>query len=208
MSSSKRPAVVISRVLLAGLLAATSAACGGGTEPELDVGSLSFTYSGAESGAFAAVGPLDPNEDLPTSDGAAGVRFGSESLLLVTAVQMRGTANANVIQLALPNITAPRTFNLDDDQCLTSPAAFACPFIFMGIDVPIQSMGGPDVTAPPDGLYIFSTGTITVTAVSATRITGTFQGSAESLDLDLSATPRVVVVTNGTFDVPIRSGED
>lgn len=195
-----------SRLFFAGLLAAFTAACGdGGTEPELQTGSLSFSYSGAESGTFAATGPLDVDGGAPTSDGAAAQSYGT-TFTRIAAVRMAGSNQADIIQFALPAVTGPGSFSLDMECLSASYGGFTCPFAVIGLSVPTQSPPPGSPTVLPDGLYAFASGTITVTSVTATRIVGTFSGSAQSIEFDPSAGAEVITVTNGTFDVPRLNG--
>ena len=192
-----------SRLFFVGLLAAASVSCGdGGTEPELQIGSLTFSYSGAESGTFAVSGPLDIDGGPPSSDGAGAVTSNANAVTRITAVRIAGSGEADIIQILLPPVTAPGSFTLDMECLSLSSDGFDCPFAVLGLALPTTSPPPGTTPTPPEGLYVFSSGTVTVTSVTATRITGTFTGTAESISFDLSAPPETVVVTNGTFDVP------
>lgn len=185
---------------------AAAVACGDGpTQPEAAAGSLSFTYSGAQSGTLTVTGALNPRAGPPSSDGAVAWTDREDGVTVITGVRTRGTTNADMIQIALPRVTTPRTFTLNAG-CAPALTVLACPLAIIGIDVPIQApQPGTALREPPAGLYLFTAGTIVVTSVSGTRVTGTFQGSAETLGFEPLVPSKVIAVTNGTFDVPILS---
>jgi hypothetical protein len=160
---------------------------------------MSFTYSGAESGSFAVTGLAGPSQA-----GVIAVKFrGPPTLLVVSGMQLRTSTQVDFFDLVLPEVAAPRTFSLAD-ECGSSFGD--CPMGFVGIDQPLEFVL-PDPEAEPDqGFFVFTSGTVTVTKVSATRIAGTFQGTANTLTFQ--ETPRVITITNGKFDVPLMSPED
>lgn len=176
----------------------TAAACGGDgpTEPVKLVPSISFTYTGAESGTFAVTGSGGPNRE-----GAIAVRIdGSPKVLFVAGTRMRSAAHVDYLDLVLPEVTAPRTFSFAGD-CTSIED---CPMSRVGIDQPVEF----DFRAPElnESFFVFTAGTVTVTTVSATRLAGTFQGTAETLTFE--GTPRSITITNGRFDLPLMSIED
>lgn len=195
--------------VLAGALAAglAAGACGDGpTEPAVDAGTISFAYSGAETGSFYATGPISPSKP-PPQEGAAAFTDPDFGMTVIIGVRARRASRADLIQLFLPRVTRPATFNLDpmaDEACHDSTAA-GCPFAVVGLDVPID---GPGVVGaePPDNVYFVTEGLIVVTSVSATRITGTFRGKGWSLALP--GDEREIVVSNGTFDVAVSALRD
>lgn len=183
------------------LVTLAAAACGGDapTEPAQTAASMSFTYTGAESGSFAVTGLAGPAQA-----GAVGVKFdGPPRLLLVSGMQLRTSTQADYLDLVLPEVSAPRTFSLADD---CGPSIEACPIGFVGIDQPLEFVLQDPETEPDQGLFVFTAGTVTVTMASATRIAGTFQGTAQTLTFQ--STPRVITITNGKFDVPLISLDD
>jgi hypothetical protein len=140
----------------------------------------------------------------PTQAGAVGVKFdGPPRLLFVSGMQLRTSTQIDFLDLVLPEVSAPRTFSLADD----CGASFGnCPMGFVGLDQPLEFVFEDPETEPDQGYFVFNSGTVTVTKVSATRIGGTFQGTAQTLTFQ--STPRVITITNGKFDVPLMSLDD
>src|SRR5687768_12808585 len=181
------------------VLLAALAACGGGdgpTEPVATTNSMSFAYSGAVSGSFDVSG-----EGGPGDEGASGFKFaGPRTMLTIGGVKKLSATRATLMQLILPDVTAPRTFNLSDDVCLDFNTT--CPLAAFAPDIePGPPSLSPD--ADLDEFYLFTSGTVVVTSVSATRITGTFAGTAETLSLE--GPPKTVTISNGKFDVAVTS---
>lgn len=179
-------------------LLAALAGCGGDgpTEPAAIAGSMSFTYSGAASGSFAVSG--DPR---PGGDGATGLWFnGPPRMLFVGGVKMHSATRGTFMDLMLPDVTAPRSFSLDDEACLDFDAV--CPVVIFAPDV---AVGQPSLS-PETGIeeaYFFTSGTVVVTSVSGSRVSGTFAGTAETTPLQGAS--KSIAVSNGKFDVEIRS---
>jgi hypothetical protein len=187
--------------LIAGawLMALAAAACGGDgpTDPVQTAGSLSFTYSGAESGSFAVTGVRGP-----ASDGASGVRLsGPPNLLIVGAVRATSGTQQDFFEMWLSDVAAQTTISLGQPECFSTVTD--CPFVVFGRNMPKEL---PDLGTEVEGYYVFRVGTVTVTTVNENRIAGTFQGTAASLTLQ--DTPRVIEITNGKFDVPVMSLDD
>ena len=185
----------------AAVLLAALTACGGNdgpTEPVATVNSMSFAYSGAASGSFAVSGEAGAG-----ADGAAALRFaGPPGMLVVVGMKTHSATRAALMHLVLPSVTAPRSLSLSDEACLdfntTCPlAAFA----------PDMEAGQPSLTPDADleDMYVFTSGTVVVTSVSATRIAGTFEGTAETLSLGEPS--KTINVSNGRFDVTVTSLE-
>jgi hypothetical protein len=195
---NRTPALRIARRMCLMLLAA---GCGGDspTEPAEASPAMSFTYTGAEFGSFAVTGLAGPAQA-----GAVGVKFGEPPrMLFVSGRQMRTSTQVDFLDLVLPEVSAPGTFSLADD---CGASLENCPMGFVGIDQPLEVVSEDPDTEPDQGFFVFTSGTVTVTKVSATRIGGTFQGTAETLTFQ--STPRVITITNGKFDVPLMSLDD
>lgn len=183
------------------LVALAVAACGGDgpIDPVSPTASMSFTYSGAESGSFAVTGLSGPSRS-----GASAVRFdGPPTLLMVSGTQLRTSTHLDFLDFVMPPAAAPKTFSLGDD---CGPSTAACPVGAVGIDQPAKFELGNPGAEPDPRFFVFTSGTVTVTMASATRIAGTFEGTAQTLTLQ--ETPRVLTITNGKFDVPLVPLED
>ncbi|MCR4338757.1 MAG: hypothetical protein NUW01_02605, partial [Gemmatimonadaceae bacterium] len=164
------------------------------TEPVEIIGSMSFTYSGSESGSFSVSEPAGPR-----TTGVTGVKFdGPPNLLFVAGISMQSSTHGDILELILSNVMAPRTLSLDDDCDSTTGD---CPLGFFSRNVDASLIGDPG-----DLPFIFTSGSVTVTLITSERIAGTFQGTAKTLVLE--GTPRVVTITNGKFDVPLMSLDD
>lgn len=177
-------------------LCVSSIACGGDgpTAPPVSAsGSLSFSYSGAVSGTFDVNGAIGSNP----SEGATAIKGGLFDGLLVMGVQMRDAARADFLDIILPPVTAPSVFSLSYAACTS--LATLCPLASLTLDVQILSPVYPPYV--DDNRYLFTTGNVTVTAITASRVTGTFEGSASTFAIGQPA--RVITITNGKFDVPI-----
>ena len=155
---------------------------------------MSFTYSGAESGSFSVSGPAGPR-----TTGVTGVKFdGPPNLLFVAGISMQTATTGDILELILSDVSAPRTLSLSEECDSTVDD---CPLGFFGRNVDASGIGDPG-----DSPFIFTSGSVTVTLITGKRITGTFQGTAETLVLE--GTRRVVTITDGKFDVPLMSLED
>ncbi|CAN5652555.1 hypothetical protein BH23GEM1_BH23GEM1_04320 [soil metagenome] len=183
-----------------------AAGCGGDgpTEPAALSGSISFTYSGSETGSFQATGRLDPFRSGPYRDGAAAIRdrYAGVETMIVLGIQMRSSVRADLLFLSFPAVTTPQTLPLSDFECPSGggPCTLTLYGNSFGINVPVAS-GPPVFFFDAENDYHFTGGTVTVASVTGARITGSFQGTAETQPF--SGPPRVITVTNGRFDVPI-----
>ena len=184
----------------ASVLLAALAGCGGSdgpTEPVSDINSISFTYSGAISGSFGVSAPAEPGPDRATALRLSG----PPRMLAIAGFKMHTATRAAVIQLFLPDVSAPRSFSLRDDACLDFYAA--CPLAAFAPDMQGQPSLSPD--AELEEFYFFSSGTVVITSVSATRVAGTFEGTAETLTLGEPS--KTITISNGKFDMAIASLE-
>lgn len=186
------------RVVCAGLCVAY-AGCGGDgpTEPAGPSGSLSFAFSGAESGSFSVDGRIGP---ATSNHGATAVKYDEFfPFMAIVGLRMRSATRGDFFDIELPVVTAPGVFFLDESGCTSSMTT--CPVATFAVNLPVQS---PLLAMwDAENQYEFTSGTVTVTSISSTRMTGTFDGSASNL-LSGSA-EKVITVTNGKFDVPILS---
>lgn len=197
---------VVTRGCIALLVAA--AGCGGDspTEPAALAGSINFAYSGSVTGSFQATGRIDPFRSGPHTDGAAAFRhnYSGVPTLDVVGIKMRTSMRANVLSLSFPGVTTPQTLPLSDIECPSGggPCTLSLFWSAFGIDVPVAS-GPPVFFFDAENDYHFTGGTVTIESVTGRRMTGSFEGTAETQPL--SGSPQVITVTNGRFDVPILS---
>lgn len=185
-----------------------AAGCGGDgpTEPAALAGSISFDYSGSETGFFQATGRIDPFRSGPYTDGAAVLRdrYAGFETMVVLGIQMQSSARADVLSLSFPGVTTPQTIPLADIECPSGDAPCTLTLFgsSFGIDMPVAS--GPLVFFfDAENDYHFTGGTVTIESVTGTRMTGTFEGTAATRPP--SGSPQIITVTNGRFDVPILS---
>jgi len=186
--------------LAAALTAATVAMAGckdsTGNDNEIASGSLAFSYSGVRSGTFAANGALEKQSasSFVKKSFATGVKLsdGAQNFVGVVAyLPVTATTGTEALFL-FPSAAAGTTLNLTDNCPGT-----ACPIGIVAFDT------DPDLPEDGSDPFFFTTGTIHITAVSSSRISGTFSGTA----LDFEGT-RAIEVTGGTFDVPLLAESD
>jgi hypothetical protein len=170
------------------LLAACSDTTGGsGPGP----GSLSFNYGGDRVGSYSASGTYRPRgSSFDKVPFAVGVRS-SGSDLAVLSYQPVTSTTGNMVLLAVPGVTGNGSYSLASDNCGSND----CPLALLVFDT------NPDLEEDDSQVFAFSSGTLTVTSISGGRMTGTFSGTAETLFAD-----SVITITNGSFDLPVRSG--
>jgi hypothetical protein len=179
------------------LLSFGVAACGDGPvdpTPEPSEGSISFTYSGAQSGSFSAQGNirLDSNGD-PVTDSFANAWADGERLM-IAGMRVRSAERRDGIAFLFSGQPAPGSYPLDFMQCGSGQSQTPCSVGMIVLNVPIQ--GGD----PTDG-YIFVSGTMNLTRVSSTFVEGTFSGTA--LKMGETGTVAAIQVTAGRFSTPI-----
>ncbi len=184
------------------VLAAFAAACGDSTGPGLSgtEGVLRFTYSGTVSGNFVAEGAIDMSSPsgLPTSAGAVAMEEGG--MFAVVGVRPTTGNRIDMFALSLGNMQGTGTVNINLIACQDIQSG-TCPSGVFMLDVdPARAVVAPEPTLPDTPMYILMSGSITVTSRSATRIRGSFSGSAMSTDL---ASLRMITISGGSFDVPI-----
>lgn len=173
------------------LLAACNDSTGGsGTGP----GSLSFNYSGDRVGGYSASGTYRPRgSSFDKVPFAVGVRS-SGSDLAVLSYQPVTSTTGNMVLLGVPGVTGTGSYSLSEEDCGTTGRP-DCPLALLLFDT------NPDLEEDDSQVFAFSSGTLTVTSIADGRMTGTFSGTAETFFAD-----SVITITNGSFDLPLRSG--
>lgn len=179
-------------------------ACGDGpTEPEQfdPVGTVSFTYDGARSGTFVASGVMEPPDSAVAAPvtGATAVR--SEGLVSVVAFRSGTDDHGDLFFMNLGEVTGAGTLQLGVLDCDQASAATCRTGMFIP-EVSLASLAEFDPLVIRDKAYVFSTGTVTVTAKTQLRIRGTFEGTAkQAVEDPLEGT----LLISGSFDLPIRT---
>ncbi|MBA3890821.1 MAG: hypothetical protein H0X64_09825, partial [Gemmatimonadaceae bacterium] len=170
-------------VLLA--LATLTTACADSTGPG-DTGahgSLRFTYSGAVSGNFVAEGVIDVSSDAGPPTNAGAVALSEGDLFAVMGVRPKAGNRVDMFILSLGNMRGTGTANINLLTC-QDVGSGACPSGVFMLDLdPEGAAIDPEPAVPGTPMYILTTGIITVTSRSATRIRGTFSGTAISADI-------------------------
>lgn len=182
------------------------AACDDGTTGPVDApsGSLSFSYSGAQSGSFSATGQYgeDRTGSFEWRPFAVGLRYFDNSVNAQTidifGVAPRSGTRGDAVDLFIDDLTQPRALSLDLEACLLNRATLdvrdGCAVGLFAFDASPQTGAGE--------IWLTRTGTLTVEAVSAGRIRGSFSGTLVNEDDD------VITVSGGTFDVPVVNRDD
>jgi hypothetical protein len=180
--------------LAAALAAATlaMAGCKDSTGPKPTAsGSLSLSYTGVRSGTFSASGALQRQgtSGFVKQPFAAGVKLvsGSQNYVGIVAYLPVTATTGHQVILLFPSSPAGTNLTLTDD-C----AVGVCPLGVVAFDT------DPDAQVDESDPFAFSTGTLHISTISGSRISGTFSGTA----LDFEGT-RQITVTGGTFDVPL-----
>jgi hypothetical protein len=186
--------------LVAALLCAGCGRSVTAPEPFNPSGTLSFTYSGAINGTFAATGELAmPQGDVPAAVTGAGA-WRQQDQLAFAASRADGV-HVDVFSLILGDVTQNGTFTINVAACVSTPAQCRVGFFLPQLDVSELS-SAPDVEALRAWGYTMIAGDVTVSSISTTRVKGTFRGLAvRGTEVSLLNT---ITITNGTFDLPLR----
>lgn len=168
--------------------------CKDSTGPGEGSGGLSFRFSGASTGAFAAAGdvPTRASADIPPQF-AAAVRdtANGEPLIVLLGWQPTGGGHGHFVEMDLAESKSGETLSMSD-LCLLHQTLAGCALALVGIDWDVQSTTG----VGGDSFY-FDAGSLTVASVSRTGIRGTFSGHAVD-----GFTGHSITITDGSFDVP------
>lgn len=184
------------RAALAGAVALLAACSDSTGSTATGPGSLSFTYAGDRSGSYSANGEFKTSGSSfvkqPFAVGARGTTAVGTSIAMI-AYQPVSASTGNMVLIGLPDVSGTGTFGLGDDSCAASDLA-TCPFAAILFDT------NPDLEEDDSQIFAFTSGTLTVTSNTGGHLRGTFSGTAETIFADSTIT-----VTNGAFDVPVRS---
>jgi hypothetical protein len=173
------------------------AACGDDADPTRPLnptGTVSFEYTGAETGSFHASGGVVRDAAGRPRYGNFGAGYHNRDTVAVTAFQTISEPRGHALALGILRLAAAGTVTLDPTHC--APPA-PCGLGAVALDTEVRAFQA--LLGAPGRLYLFRSGAIVVTSLSADRVQGTFQGEAVAL-----ANPaHVIQVANGSFDVPL-----
>jgi hypothetical protein len=171
-------------VAVFGLAGCNGDSTGGGPVDPTDF--ITFDFSGSMSGHFDANGlPAPRSGSYSTHSFAAAFRQGSD--LIVIAYDSVAAGRGDYVIAFLDTTTVPKTYSLAGFQC-ENEGSCAQVGLYVNGDINSQTDVGEYLEA--------NTGSLQVTAASATRIQGTFSGTGVS---------PAVSFTNGRFSLPVSS---
>jgi hypothetical protein len=183
---------------------AALASCGGDdpTDPNTGVsGAMSFSYTGAgasSSTTFSASGsiPLNVGSDTSSNLGSGAWAAGSVSptanYVIVGGVIPRSSTAWDITQVSAARKTVGTS--TIDPNCDAEATNCTGVFVFFNFN------GNGDTFSY---LCQLTTGTVTISAISSTNITGTFSGTGQCFTA-LGATSNFTV-NNGTFNVGVTT---
>ncbi|HEX8695847.1 MAG TPA: hypothetical protein VF746_25755 [Longimicrobium sp.] len=174
--------------------AALLGACGDATGPAQNpVGTVRFTYSGARSGTFEAVGrfPSATVRGSPSGAWAAAVRLRGRPVpdddqAVLTANQRRDDARSDDFSVLFVPL---QVGTLTCEEADVTPL---CPMFAQ------LRFGVPPLAGDPEAQFVVEAGTVRVTEASGSRVAGTFE-----LVLREVESGAVLLVSGGIFDVPV-----
>ena len=153
-------------------------------------GTVSFDYTGVISGNFNASGsmPLFMNTDRSW---AVGIRDDTQGALAIAGILPSTSPKYHFATISIPRLT-PGTETIDVANCTSNCAAL------------IVAFGNDDTAGSTDYFCGLETGTVVISSITEGRATGTFSGTGSCSDS--VGTQTQFAITNGTFNVPVRSG--
>ncbi|MGD0591554.1 MAG: hypothetical protein ABSA44_12285 [Bacteroidota bacterium] len=161
-------------------------------------GKISFTSS---VGGFSADGILPDNLDniaaLPAnSEGAGGTIYISSPGTNVGTIVGYKKHSQNIVDVVaivfVKSNLSQGVLPIDSSLALYGVDTALVEFVF-----------GGDLNSQTADMYLMHSGTLTFTALSAQKATGTFSGAATLIRNDIPVAGSNTTVTNGSFDVPL-----
>ena len=215
--------VALFRITLAATAAALLGACGDDpAAPERfdPRGSLGFSYTGTRTGTYEAAGeltlalglfePFLPGggsaPTLPQLGGVGAAAIRQNGQTIVMAYRPTVAPKGDLFVLVAGQVTGAGELSINPLGCSdATPGACRTGVLFPDLD-PTALL---DVDGAPtdllESVYVLTTGTIAVTAVSDLRVRGTFSGLAIRASSGTGLPFGAITITNGTFDVPVRA---
>ena len=180
--------IVKGLLLLAAMVAVVSCS---ETSGPTNLGTITFTFTGAGGGTFTASGPSIPLEGSAptTSSWTVGVVDEAQGQTVVVASVPAASGLVDFVAISLDRATTgaeplDAACNIDGDVC--TGMVFFRNF-------------NPDGDAMDIGCGL-TTGSVVIAEITSSRLKGTFSGSGECVEFDgFTTTP--FTVTNGSFDV-------
>ena len=158
-------------------------------------GSLSFAYSGDASSTFSVSGEPKLNSNGHPQNGFA-VAGTDDGDVFVAGFRIGQGSKFDLLEIELEAVTGPRTITV-----CPQPSGSGCPLVvfYLGFN--------PDGDTS-DRRYVLTSGSVTVSAIGAERVRGSFNGTGILLDptTGLPNFTRTITISNGQFDAPVRNG--
>ena len=158
-------------------------------------GSISFSST---AGDFSASGIL-PDDIVPqpaNSEGAGGLMYifsSGPNLAEIIGYKKHSQNIVDIVAIIFTkSILSQGVLPIDSSQTLNGSDTALVQFVF-----------GGDLNSPTADTYLLHSGTVTFTALSVQRATGTFKGSATLIRNNFPVAGSIATVTNGAFDVPM-----
>ena len=132
------------------------------------------------------VGPLPENQGHKASATFNGTAFNGADVTGIyngNTLGVSAATNTRTLSITLSNVTAPGTYALSNTNPLRS----------MGT----STFNGTTVTSTHSSSFTGSSGSVTITSLTATRIKGTFN----AVLAPAPGTTGNMTITNGTFDI-------
>jgi hypothetical protein len=171
------------------------AACKDSTSPNTigASGSVSFTYAGGNSGSYSASGGITSTTTPDfTRNWAAGARDQATTSIAIASVQAQANNTHDTFIMVIPRQTAG---NATVSVNCTETATTTCAALLVSFG---ESNTNDQVFQRACGL---DSGTLTITSISSTRVSGTFSGTGTCFTSTGGTSS--FTVTNGSFDVAL-----
>jgi hypothetical protein len=158
------------------------------SQPDIAEGTTAFAYSGAIAGTFGGTGVRNDASHI----WHYASRHDSIDVVIVNAGQPNGSERADYLTLWISRLT-PGTVVVDAAAAIEYGASI------------VMRFGQSTSDGPPSFLWscVAENGTITIDAISESRVSGTFSGTGTCTDMSGASSP--FSMTGGTFDVPFST---
>lgn len=158
-------------------------------------GSVSFSYTGAQSGSFNVTGAVTSlSAPSNTQPWAVGIRDQASSTIGVVANRPQSAGRYDVVVIAANRLTVGSSSI--DTNC--------DPNFDTGCDGVAVVFDASDTQSSPTMLVcVLTGGTVTIASLTSSRVTGSFSGSGSCADQNSVETG--FTVSEGTFDVALTN---
>ncbi|HEY0021559.1 MAG TPA: hypothetical protein VGB24_01585 [Longimicrobium sp.] len=165
----------------------------------IEAGSMTFEYSGAVAGSFAADGAPEVDQKArprPGTWAVAGESHFSAEKVIITGYSSNAQGQPVLMAFSVPRVTGPATIDIDTN-CVTPECSSL--LLLVGSD-PRDPHGTSALTCD------MQRGTLQVTSAGADRMAGTFSGEGFCV-ANVRTDPFIrFTVRDGTFDVDVVEG--